>query len=264
MLRTTSTLLLFCFLWGIRPALAQFEPAIERQLFEAANVERLKAGLTPYKWSDELMRAAREHAVKMEAANKLTHRAPGEADLMERIAVTKLSFNSAAENIAFASEAEDIHPGWMHSPGHRANILGPHSNALGVGVLKTKTGYFAVQDFARTTSSDPPAIAMARLEKAFNLARKEKRKLPAKFEEAASLNAAACEMADKDKASVKAISIPPGFHAAVGFTASEPEELPDPLMALTTDQRTKEFRIGACYRATPQMPGGVYWFVIVY
>src|SRR5260221_12299323 len=46
-------------------------------------------------------------------------------------------------------QAPAIHTGWMHSPGHRANILDVHFTALGVGVVEDDDGeLYAVEDFS--------------------------------------------------------------------------------------------------------------------
>ena len=262
--RGLGVLLLGSALCSAIPAVAQFDAGLESKLFDLANEERTKAGLSTLKWSNELMRAAHLHAEKMVAERKLTHRAEGEADLMTRIAAARVHFDSVAENIAYADQPEDLHPGWMHSPGHRANILSETSNALGVAVIKTARGYYAVQDFAHATSSYDSEGAAQRFEKSFNALRKEKRRLRVQTSQPASLHAAACSMAAKDLVSVKDVRIGPGFSAAVGYTTSEPDELPEQVKALASEGEVTELQVGSCYRATPQAPGGTYWFVIVY
>ena len=37
---------------------------------------------------------------------------------------------------------------WMHSPPHRANILDPRMDTIGVGLVKRGGNYYAVEDFA--------------------------------------------------------------------------------------------------------------------
>src|SRR5580704_18619610 len=54
-----------------------------------------------------------------------------------------------AENIAVGPNPETIHNGWMHSAGHRKNILNPDITAIGVATVRTSGGLFAVQDFSR-------------------------------------------------------------------------------------------------------------------
>jgi hypothetical protein len=200
----------------------------------------------------------------MAAYNKLSHRFAGEASLTDRIAVTGVHFGFAAENVAFATYGEDIHHGLMRSLEHRANILSKKPNALGIGVVKVEDGYYAVQDFANTTSADEPTLAEKRFVVAFNGIRKEQRKTPAQITSTESLRTYSCEMAQKDAVSVKSVPIPPGFQRSIGYTAVEPEELPDPVKDIASEPLIVNLQMGSCYKATRQYPGGVYWFVIVY
>jgi hypothetical protein len=54
-----------------------------------------------------------------------------------------------AENVAIGPNPEEIHDGWMHSPGHRRNILNAELTAIGIGATRGIGGLFAVQDFSR-------------------------------------------------------------------------------------------------------------------
>ena len=69
----------------------------------------------------------------------------------------------SAENIAWqsvrgkpglADDVVDLHRGLMNSPGHRANILNPDSEVIGIGIergeYKGWDGLFVTQNFART------------------------------------------------------------------------------------------------------------------
>src|SRR3954471_259889 len=155
-----------------RMALAQFDSAVEKRLLDQANEARKQAGLVALKWDDKLAEAARAHAQKMAEAHSLSHRIVGERDLTDRIAATGLRFSSVAENIAYSTDnSEDFHDDWMHSPGHRANILGTNSDSLGVAVLDYKGKYYAVQDFARVVTPDDAATAELRFAAEFNRTR---------------------------------------------------------------------------------------------
>ena len=56
---------------------------------------------------------------------------------------------SAGENIAYGYETpRALVSAWMHSPGHRANILNRHFNRIGVSGWRATNGItFATQDF---------------------------------------------------------------------------------------------------------------------
>ncbi len=117
-------------------------------LFAAANRERVARGLAPLKWSDALASAARRHALKLAAQNTLSHQLPGEPPPSDRAAQAGARFSAMAENVAEGPSAESIHKQWMHSPPHRANLLDPHLDSLGVAVAERHGILFAVEDFS--------------------------------------------------------------------------------------------------------------------
>lgn len=122
----------------------------ERELFELLNHERASHNVPELKWDDALFKAARKHALLMLDLNILEHQLPGEPGLEERIAAAGARFTYIAENIAIGKDPAAIHNGWMHSPGHRANILNPRITAVGIAVVRGTAGLFAVQDFAES------------------------------------------------------------------------------------------------------------------
>jgi hypothetical protein len=248
-----------------RVALAQFDGAAEHRLLDQANEARKKAGLSTLRWDDKLAEAARAHAQKMAEAHSLSHRLVGEADLTDRIAATGLRFSSMAENIAYSTDgSEDFHDDWMHSPGHKANILGANSDSLGVAVLNYKGKYYAVQDFAKVVAPDDAETAEWRFAAEFNRTRTKLREGRAQIHGQPSLRTAACSMAEQDSADAKRIPHDTGNRGAVAFTASEPEDIPTTILELARDPRVEKLSVGACFRATPKMPGGAYWFAVIY
>jgi uncharacterized protein YkwD len=121
----------------------------EKLLLDATNRERAAAGLQSLKWDDALAAAAREHNQLMVRENVLSHRLPGEPSLEQRIAQAGAKYAMVAENVAIGPNPEEIHDGWMHSPGHRRNILNGELTAIGIAVTRGTNGLFAVQDFSR-------------------------------------------------------------------------------------------------------------------
>jgi hypothetical protein len=61
-----------------------------------------------------------------------------------------VAFNRISENVAEAPSAVQIHDMWMHSEGHRANLLDPAVDAVGIRVIVRNGELYAVEDFART------------------------------------------------------------------------------------------------------------------
>ncbi len=58
-----------------------------------------------------------------------------------------------AENVAEAWSAPEIHDAWMHSPDHRANLLDPRVNSVGISVMRRGSQLYAVEDFDRAVES---------------------------------------------------------------------------------------------------------------
>jgi hypothetical protein len=57
-------------------------------------------------------------------------------------------FSSLAENVAEGPSAESIHEQWMNSPPHRANLLDPQLDSVGIAVADRNGVLFAAEDFS--------------------------------------------------------------------------------------------------------------------
>src|SRR3954468_4462680 len=129
----------------------------EQQIFNLANEARENAGVEPLQWNEQAAEAARAHAKLMAEKQALSHQFSGEPELRERLGATGLRFDSAAENVADASSAEESHEALMNSAPHRQNLLNPKYNSLGIGVAKRGGQYYVVQDFAHAISTHAAA-----------------------------------------------------------------------------------------------------------
>jgi len=77
------------------------DSAAENELLEAANKSRELVSVPPLRMEESLREAARAHARRMVAGERLEHRLPGEPALLERIAqVSPVKMDRAGENIA--------------------------------------------------------------------------------------------------------------------------------------------------------------------
>jgi hypothetical protein len=137
------------------PALAQ--QSAEQQVMELANRDRAQQGLGPLRWDPALAQAAAEHAQLMAQQPSLSHQYPGEPDLVARTAAAGAHFRSVAENVALAPSPQALEQEWMHSAPHRANILNPSMNTIGVGLVRRGGNYYAVEDFAAGVAELGPA-----------------------------------------------------------------------------------------------------------
>jgi hypothetical protein len=120
----------------------------EQMLYDAVNRERSLLGLQTLQWDTALANAARLHTTLLADHESLSHRFNGEADLQTRLRLAGAAFRLVAENVAEAPDVQSLHIAWMNSPPHRANILDPQVNAIGIAIERRGTQYFATQDFS--------------------------------------------------------------------------------------------------------------------
>jgi hypothetical protein len=144
----------------VQAARAESFPAKAEQLFSLANQARAAQGLGILKWDPALAAAALQHCMRMAAEGPIAHRYGGEPDLTERASQAGAHFSLIEENIAVGSNPARIHQGWMDSPGHRANLLSPDIDRVGVAVVSTGELIFAVADYSRAA----PVLTQAQVE----------------------------------------------------------------------------------------------------
>jgi len=128
---------------------ANSQPASSEQLFALANRTRAAAGVGALQWDPALAAAALQHCERMAAEGPIAHRYGGEADLSDRAGQAGAHFSLIEENVAVGPSAAEIHDGWMHSPGHRDNLLNPQVNRVGVAVVAVQGALYAVADYAQ-------------------------------------------------------------------------------------------------------------------
>ncbi len=129
-------------------------PSVSEQLLLAqANGDRAQKNLSQLKRDPMLAQAALYHAYQMAEHADISHGFPGEPDLSARGANAGVRFSLITENVAEAGEPTIIHEMWMHSEGHRANLLDPDVNVVGIAVVTREHEVYAVEDFASTVET---------------------------------------------------------------------------------------------------------------
>jgi uncharacterized protein YkwD len=104
------------------------------------NAERARAGLTPLRSEQRLELAAQRYAADMVERDFFDHTDPGGLDPQDRILMAGYpSINAwTGENLAWGEGSEsaplEIVDTWMHSPGHKRNILRAEFLEIGIGV----------------------------------------------------------------------------------------------------------------------------------
>jgi uncharacterized protein YkwD len=127
--------------------------ASQRLLFTLLNQERTQRGLQPLQWDPALAASALYHAGQMADHGAISHQFSGEPDLTARDTQAHAHFSRIAENVALVSDVHSAHDEWMQSPGHRANILDPDVDSVGIALVQRDGRFYAVQDFSRGVAS---------------------------------------------------------------------------------------------------------------
>ena len=119
------------------------------QIFALANQARAQTGVGRLEWDPALAAAALEHCQRMAVEGPIAHRYGGEPDLGARAAQAGAHFSMIEENVAVGPSANAIHEEWMESPGHRANLLSPDVDRVGVAVVAARGVLYSVADYSR-------------------------------------------------------------------------------------------------------------------
>ncbi len=114
------------------------DPEAEQQMFQLVNQERVKQGLKPLQWDDQLRDVGRAHSLEMFQMGYFAHNSPVSGTPFDRMRAAGIKFMLAGENLAYAPNVQIAHEGLMNSPGHRANILRPEFGKIGIGVIKSE------------------------------------------------------------------------------------------------------------------------------
>jgi len=142
---TAATAILGCFLFGvgcrlqepsIAPRIVQEEtPTLETgdariaEILEFHNRLRASRRLPPLADGSRLASAAIRHARDMAQRGRMSHRGGDGSNPFRRIEASGYQYTQAAENVAFGqTSVESVMNGWMRSPPHRRNILGPYTH----------------------------------------------------------------------------------------------------------------------------------------
>lgn len=106
--------------------------AVVTEVVRLVNAERAKAGLPALTMNREANAAAQVRA--REIVSNFSHTRPSGASCFTALREAGVNYRGAGENIAYGQpSAQAVVQAWMHSPGHRANILNAQFTAIGVG-----------------------------------------------------------------------------------------------------------------------------------
>jgi hypothetical protein len=222
-------------------------PEMEKRVFELANQERAKAGAPPLKWNNNLAIAARLHSNEMARQKQLSHQFSDEAELGARLAQQGTRFDADAENVGFASSADELHSGWMNSPGHRTNMLNPKYDEMGVGIARVGDRLYATQDFAHAVAKYSSQQGADEVSNTFKELRRSARLQPVRVVPSSALQNLACSDDPSAKiSSGNANSV--GHRYIVNYTTSDLTSVPSNLRQRLVDPNVKTVELGVCGR----------------
>ncbi|AIS52736.1 SCP-like extracellular [Thermoanaerobacter kivui] len=112
----------------------------ENTLIELINKERTSRNLKALEVDENLCKVAKLKAEDMKENNYFSHNSPIYASPFDMMKKFGIKYYAAGENIALNSDVIKAHYSLMNSDGHRANILNPYYNKIGIGVVKNKEG----------------------------------------------------------------------------------------------------------------------------
>ena len=105
-------------------------------LVDQMNRERTAHGLKPLHVNAELSAAALDRIDDMFAKHYFSHVSPDGIQPWQWVDKRGYDYHAMGENLAVGySSAESVVDGWMHSPEHRANVLKPAFDEVGVAVV---------------------------------------------------------------------------------------------------------------------------------
>jgi len=230
----------------------------EQNLLTLLNQERQSQKLPALALDEQLAAAARQHSQAMAQAHKLGHTMPGEPVLNQRLALSGAHFDSTGENVAQSDTVENAHIEFMHSQGHRANILSADFNVVGIGTASAGTVLYVTEDFVHRVPDYTPETLEATLLSEMNRLRAQKRIPPLQSVSISMLRHEAC------REEVHAHSLGNNFAGAgwvVVFTGADAADLPAELRKVALNREAASVALGSCF--PPAVPGNYALYRVV-
>ncbi len=107
----------------------------ENKMLELVNLERTTRGFKPLVMDEKLRDVARNHSTDMFQKGYFAHNTPEGLTPFDRMDKAGIVYMQAGENLALAPDVDIAHNGLMNSPGHKANILTPDFQKVGIGCM---------------------------------------------------------------------------------------------------------------------------------
>jgi len=98
------------------------------------NAFRQQNGLRPLSYNDKLANAAQRHSVNMANQDFFSHTGKDGSSFSQRVTAAGYQWSFTGENIAAGyTTPQAVVNAWINSPGHRAAMLNPNYQDIGIG-----------------------------------------------------------------------------------------------------------------------------------
>jgi uncharacterized protein YkwD len=242
---------------------SEHDPQAEQQLLDLANQDRARVGAPRLTVDAGLSKAARAHAEAMSAARQLSHQFEGEPSLPQRLAaVAHTPLDQEGENVALDFDAAQAEQHLMLSPPHRANLLNPAYNVVGLGVVRSGDRLYIVQDFGHALPNYSAQEVKDRIAATVARARHQANQPDLTRRDLLIADDAACSMAKAGKLGTPSIHQLAQHYTVFTYTSLHPETLPASAGHALASHNLSSFSVGTCYAHTETYPTGVYWVVL--
>jgi uncharacterized protein YkwD len=109
------------------------DPEIQ-EFIGLVNAKRGSFGCPELQWDDRIASVAQDHSRDMVVRNFFSHTNPDGKNPNDRVRESDLCYSIVAENIAKGPKTgRDVYELWLHSPGHRRNMLDCRFTKHGIG-----------------------------------------------------------------------------------------------------------------------------------
>ena len=143
-LRNLAAAAVFATIGGAVTAQCAIPPeahSMRETVIARTNLERSAAGRGALSLSSPLTQAAQNHACDMASRGYFSHQGADGSTLSTRVQAQGMRPCFAAENIARGQRSTtDVMTSWMHSQGHRKNILDRRAQEIGLGLAHATPG----------------------------------------------------------------------------------------------------------------------------
>ncbi|MEQ8201121.1 MAG: CAP domain-containing protein [Syntrophomonadaceae bacterium] len=122
-------------------------PGMAAEMLQLINAERAQHGLAPLALDSRLSNGAYLKSKDMGVNGYFSHTSPTYGDPFQMMKSLGITYRAAAENIARNRTVSAAHTAFMNSAGHRANILDPSYQKVGLGFYQRGRDLYVTQWF---------------------------------------------------------------------------------------------------------------------